>query len=169
MPSISLPRFVFETPAVSILLPLTLGNAVGFFTRPDDAKRTYNALKQPPYNPPAYVFAPVWTVLYGTMGYAAYRAWTTGISSPDPIKQIFAKQGAVLYTIQLGLNLIWMPLFFGLGRPVAATVDIVALLGTTSYLTYLWSRVDEVAAWCMVPYVGWLGFATYLCVGGPLV
>lgn len=64
--------------------------------------------------------------------------------------------------MQLALNLVWMPLFFRLKRPIEATADIVALTATTGYLTYLWSQVDEVAAWCMVPYLGWLGFATYL-------
>lgn len=164
LPSLTLPRVIFETPALSILTPLALGNAIGFYTRPRDTKNTYNALKQPPYSPPAYVFAPVWSALYGAMGYAAYRAWTTGSTSPDPIIQQFAQQGSVVYTLQLGLNLAWMPLFFGLGRPVEATVDIVSLVGVTSYLTYLWGKVDETAAWCMVPYLGWLGFATYLCV-----
>ena len=75
-----------------------------------------------------------------------------------------ARQGATLYTIQLGLNLCWMPLFFGFERPVEATADIIALLGTAGYLTYVWSKVDEVAAWIMVPYLGWLAFATYLSV-----
>ena len=70
-----------------------------------------------------------------------------------------------LYTIQLGLNLIWMPLFFGVKRPIEATADIVALVGINGYLTYLWSSIDSVAAWCQVPYLGWLGFATYLCAG----
>ena len=55
-----------------------------------------------------------------------------------------------------------MPLFFKLKRPIEATADIVVLTATTGYLTYVWSQVDEVAAWCMVPYLGWLGFATYL-------
>lgn len=57
-----------------------------------------------------------------------------------------------------------MPLFFGLQRPIEATADIVALVGVTGYLTYVWSGVDTVAAWAMIPYLGWLGFATYLCV-----
>lgn len=164
LPSLTLPRVVFEQPAVSILVPLALGNAIGFLTRPRETKNTYNALKQPPGSPPAYVFAPVWSALYGAMGYAAYRAWTTGSSSIDPVVQQFAQQGAVLYTMQLGLNLAWMPLFFGLGRPIEATVDIVSLVSVTGYLTYVWSKIDDVAAWCMVPYLGWLGFATYLCV-----
>jgi benzodiazapine receptor len=57
-----------------------------------------------------------------------------------------------------------MPLFFGIERPIEASVDVVALLGTTGYLTYIWSQVDETAAWTMVPYLAWLSFATYLCV-----
>lgn len=57
-----------------------------------------------------------------------------------------------------------MPLFFGVKQPVLAAIDIVALLGTTSYLTYTWSKVDAVAGWCLAPYVAWLGFATYLTV-----
>ena len=57
-----------------------------------------------------------------------------------------------------------MPLFFKLKQPIAAAVDIAALLGTTGYLTYTWFKVDEVAGWAMVPYTAWLGFATYLTV-----
>ena len=58
-----------------------------------------------------------------------------------------------------------MPLFFGYNRAIEATVDIVALTATTGYLTYIWSQVDEVAGYCLVPYVAWLGFATYLSAG----
>lgn len=75
------------------------------------------------------------------------------------------RRGATLYTVQLGLNLVFMPLFFGLGRPAEALVDIVALTGSVGYLTYIWSKVDEVSAYCLMPYLGWLSFATYLCAG----
>ena len=75
------------------------------------------------------------------------------------------RRGATLYTVQLALNIIWMPLFFGLGRPIEALIDIVALTGSVGYLAYIWSKVDQVSAWCMAPYLGWLGFATYLCAG----
>lgn len=98
------------------------------------------------------------------MGYAAYRAWTIGTKSIDPRKVDLARQGATLYTVQLGLNLLYMPLFFGALRPIPATLDIVALTGLNGYLTYIWSQIDEVAAYAMVPYLGWLSFATYLSV-----
>jgi benzodiazapine receptor len=58
-----------------------------------------------------------------------------------------------------------MPLFFVAKRPIEATVDIVALTGVAGYLTYIWGKVDPIAGWAMVPYLGWLGFATYLSAG----
>lgn len=73
--------------------------------------------------------------------------------------------GATLYSLQLGLNFAWMPLFFVKGWPIPATVDIVALTATVGYLTYLWGKVDDTASYCLMPYLGWLGFATYLCIG----
>lgn len=75
------------------------------------------------------------------------------------------RRGATLYTTQLVLNQLFMPLFFGLGRPVEALIDIVALTGNVAYLMSIWKDVDETAMWCMVPYLGWLGFATYLTAG----
>ena len=62
-----------------------------------------------------------------------------------------------------------MPLFFGLKRPIEATADIVLLTGVTGYLTYIWGKVDIVAGWALAPYLGWLGFATYLSVGHPRI
>jgi benzodiazapine receptor len=143
-----------------------MGAGVGYAVRPRDTQKTYKALKQPPFCPPAQVFGPAWTLLYGLMGYAAYRAVSTGLTPFKPENVLKAtKHGATLYTVQLGLNLIWMPLFFGARRPIEATVDIIALTGTVGYMTYLWGQVDTVAAWCLVPYLGWLGFATYLTIG----
>lgn len=167
IPSLTLPESIFNNPAASILLPITLGSAVGYLTRPQDTKRQYLAWKQPPLRPPPEVFGPVWTALYGMMGYAAYRAVHLGTSPLNaPATIAAARHGATLYTLQLGLNLAWMPLFFGLRRPVEATADIVVLLGTNAYLAWLWgTQVDETAGWLLVPYLAWLSFATYLSAG----
>jgi benzodiazapine receptor len=103
-------------------------------------------------------------MIISVMGYAAYRVANIGLSpfsSPETI--VNTRQAMTLYSIQLGLNLIWTPLFFGLYRPIEASVDIVTLLGVNGYLTYLYSSIDPVSAWLQVPYLGWLTFATYLC------
>ena len=141
----------FYTPPSTPLLANTL------FSTAKETQKTYMALKQPPYRPPPYVFGPAWTVLYGLMGFAAYRAYSTGMATTASLeKHLLTKQGATLYTIQLGLNLVWMPLFFVAKRPIEATVDIVALTGITGYLTYIWGQVDPVAGWALAPYLGWL-------------
>jgi len=75
------------------------------------------------------------------------------------------RRGATLYTVQLALNQLFMPLFFGFGRPVEALVDIAALTGAVGYLSTIWYDVDRTATYCLVPYLGWLGFATYLTAG----
>ncbi|KAH6898761.1 TspO/MBR-related protein [Thelonectria olida] len=162
IPSLTLPSGVFLNPAVSVLLPIGLGIASGLSAT--QTQKTYLSLKKPELYPPPWLFGPVWTVLYGLMGYTAYRATFNGLSplnSPATISA--AHEGMTLYTIQLGLNLIWTPLFFGFNRPILATIDIVSLLGVNAYLTYVWSSVDPVASLCQVPYLGWLSFATYLC------
>ena len=165
IPSLTLPDVFFSSPALSILLPVAGGTAIGYLSRPSGTQRTYFALKQPPLRPPPSVFGPVWTALYGLMGYAAHRAWTVGMSSAIPRVVENTRIGATLYSIQLGLNFAWMPLFFIKGWPIPATVDIVALTATVGYLTYLWGKVDDTASYCLMPYLGWLGFATYLCIG----
>ena len=165
IPSLTLPQGLFASPAASILLPVGIGLGIGALSSPKETQRTYLAIKQPPYRPPPQVFAPVWTTLYGLMGYAAWRAWTTGSASFDPQVRALAKHGATLYTIQLGLNFIWMPLFFSARRPIEAAVDLATLTGVTAYLTYIWGQVDERAGWALAPYLAWLGVANYLNLG----
>lgn len=84
IPSLTLPNIIFEQPAASILLPVLAGAAIGYSSRPKETQKTYLALRQPPLRPPPWVFGPAWTTLYGLMGYAAYRAWSTGSNSFDP-------------------------------------------------------------------------------------
>lgn len=91
IPSLTLPSALFENAAASILLPIAAGTAVGFSTRPKETQNTYLALRQPPLRPPPWVFGPVWTTLYGLMGYGAFRAWTIGVNNIDPSKAALAR------------------------------------------------------------------------------
>ncbi|KAK6193415.1 casein kinase 2 regulatory subunit [Pestalotiopsis sp. IQ-011] len=171
IPYLTIPREVFENAAASVLLPIALGTGVGFSTRPKKTQDTYRLMKQPPLRPPPQVFGPVWTLLYGLMGYAAHRAITAGLnpltSSVAGVQA--AKHAATLYSVQLGLNLAWMPLFFGIRKPAVALADIAALLGINVYLAKLFFGMDETAGWLYVPYLAWLGFATYLNAGVGIV
>lgn len=100
------------------------------------------------------------------MGYAAHRVASVGLSPlASPGTAATTKHTLTVYTIQLGLNLMWMPLFFGARRPVEATVDLIALLGLNGWLAQTWWSIDETAAWLQLPYLGWLSFATYLSAG----
>ena len=92
IPLLTLPSVFFSQPAAAILLPVAIGTAIGFSMRPKETQKTYLALRQPPLRPPPWIFGPMWTLLYGLMGYAAHRAWTTGMgSSFNPSKVMLTK------------------------------------------------------------------------------
>ncbi|KAE8342991.1 hypothetical protein BDV24DRAFT_149961 [Aspergillus arachidicola] len=166
--SIALPREVFTSPILSVTAPTTVGMLVGYLVnRAGGTKRTYKSLQKPAFYPPAWLFAPMWTVLYGAMGYAAHHATVTGYSAltSSTAAQSLGTNWETLYTTQLALNYLWMPLFFGIGRPAWALADILLLGGNVAALMQTWWKTDRTAFWLMVPYAGWLGFATYLNAG----
>ncbi len=115
----------------------------------------YEELKKPPFQPPAWLFAPVWTVLYGLIATSGWRIYR---SSPG----IERKQALRLWTGQLVLNGLWSELFFGKGWPRAALADSMCLLGVVTTYMRVARRVDEAAGTLFVPYAGWLAFATVL-------
>jgi len=114
---------------------------------------------QPPLSPPGWVFPVVWTVLYLLMGYASYRV----LVSDAP--QGTVRKALLFYLIQLGLNFLWSPVFFGLGWYLAALFLLLALW-VTIYLTMkLFADIDELASDLLLPYLLWVTFAGYLNLG----
>jgi tryptophan-rich sensory protein len=115
----------------------------------------YLALNKPAWNPPAWVFAPVWTILYGMIAVAGWRIW---------LVRGKAVVGLALaaYALQLLLNGVWSWLFFGLHQPGWALLDIVALLGAIIGTALLFRPLDAIAAWLLVPYIAWVAFAAFL-------
>ncbi|KAI9927039.1 hypothetical protein ASPWEDRAFT_46504 [Aspergillus wentii DTO 134E9] len=156
--SLAIPQPVFASPILSVGLPITTGSLVGYLVNRRGTKDKYYALRQPPLYPPPWLFAPVWTTLYGMMGYAAHHAFTTASPAVDDL----TTTGQTLYTTQLVLNNIWMPLFFGMRRPALALADILLLGGNVAALMGVWWKTDKTAFWLMAPYAAWLGYATYL-------
>lgn len=111
----------------------------------------YDQLIKPALNPPSWVFGPAWTVLYVLMAVAAVLVWRK------------KKWNALaIFGVQLALNLIWTPLFFGLHSPSWAFVDIVLLWGAIVWTIVAFSKVSKTAAWLLAPYILWVSFAAYL-------
>ena len=103
--------------------------------------------------PPNWIFGPVWTALYGMMGFASHRvAGMVGWTS-KPLQ---------LYAANLVLNFLWSPLFFNWHRLGAAACDITALLGVLYATIVEFSKVDELSGRLLLPYLGWSCYATAL-------
>jgi benzodiazapine receptor len=115
----------------------------------------YQALEKPPFNPPDWLFAPVWTALYIMMGIAACRVWR--LRSFEATRTAFS-----VFGVQLCLNLAWSFLFFGLQRIDLALLEIVILLVAIIANTIMFWRIERLAGLLFVPYVAWVAYATNL-------
>ena len=115
----------------------------------------YGTLKKPSWNPPGWVFGPVWTALYTTMAVAAWLVWRQG-GWGKQCKALF------IFLVQLALNALWTPLFFGFHRPGVAFAEIVLLWLAIAATLKAFRPVSRVAAWLIVPYLAWVSFAAAL-------
>ena len=139
----------------SLLIPLAVGFSAGFFTR-KEIVGWFSRLEKPWFNPPNWVFSPVWTLLYILMGIAMWLIWKSKM--PESLK----KTALFLYAIQLILNFFWSLLFFNLHQTGWAFAEII-LMWVFILLTILaFARVNKTAAWLMVPYISWVSFASIL-------
>lgn len=118
------------------------------------APAVYGALAGPAWAPPAWIFGPVWTILYGTIALSGWLAWKWGASLRGPAMRAFA--------VQLALNGAWSPLFFALQWRGVALLDILVLDAAIVATILLFRRHDRLAAWLLVPYLLWSAFATAL-------
>ena len=113
----------------------------------------YKVLNQPPLSPPGWIFPIVWTILYLLMGDASYRV---SEKSPSALKP---------YWVQLALNLIWSPVFFGLQMYLLAFFILLALWIAIFITLRRFSAIDETAGNLLIPYLLWVTFAGYLNFG----
>lgn len=115
----------------------------------------YDQLNKPDWNPPAWLFGPVWTILYTMMAIAAWRIWRKlGFTGGSTELSWFA--------VQLLLNGLWSQLFFNAQNPGLAFVEILFLLSAIIATTIYFYREDRLAGYLMVPYILWVAFATVL-------
>lgn len=141
---------------ISILIQLLIGGISGYFTA-SGVEGWYAAANKPWFNPPNWIFAPVWTTLYILMGIALYLVWKN-----DTIK-ISAKQLAIIvFAVQLILNFFWSLIFFKLQQPGWAFAEIIAMWLAIIATILLFGKISSAAAWLLVPYICWVSFAAVL-------
>jgi translocator protein len=139
-----------------IIICLTVGFFSGKITQ-SSITTWYPTLVKPVFNPPNWVFAPVWTLLYTFMGIAAGLIWNEIENRPKEVK--IALQ---YFILQLGLNALWSYLFFGLQNLLLASIEIVLLLLTLLECYKLFKPINATAAKLFIPYIAWVAFATLL-------
>ena len=140
---------------ISISLPLLTGFTGSLFTKTGPGT-WYQQISKPAWNPPGWIFGPVWTTLYILMGIAFYLVWTSRAS--ENVK----RKAMILWVAQLVLNFTWSFLFFDQHLIGAALIDIVLLWILILLCIFAFARVSKLAAWLLVPYICWVSFAALL-------
>ncbi len=116
----------------------------------------YGPLIKPSFNPPNWIFGPVWTTLFTLMGISLYLVWLLRGQ-----KEIY-RQALTVFGIQLVLNVVWSFLFFGLHQPGWALGEIMVLVVAIALTIVAFRKISQAAAWLLVPYFVWVLFATIL-------
>jgi len=142
-------------PLAAILIVELVGAIGVIFTFPALAG-WYATLNKPWFNPPGWVFSPVWTMLYALMGIAVWLVWEKGLKNKKVRASLFAFGG------QFVLNVLWSILFFGLHSTLYGLVDIMLLLIAIAFTIIKFYSVSKTASALLVPYILWVGFAAAL-------
>ncbi|MBP1927545.1 tryptophan-rich sensory protein [Methanolinea mesophila] len=142
--------------AVSIILCIMAG-VTGSAVTVTGTGSWYASLEKPWFTPPDWVFGPVWTTLYILMGISLAMVWGAWKEN-NPL----AKTGIILFAIQLGLNVAWSFVFFGLQSPPLGLAGIVALwIAILATIVWFW-RIRRIAAVLLIPYIVWVTIAAFL-------
>jgi benzodiazapine receptor len=138
----------------SLLFTVGLGSLGGLFTA-SEIETWYAGLNKPSFNPPSYVFAPVWTVLYILMGISFYLIWK------QPVSQV--RTAAVLFfLVQFVLNFFWSFIFFNQHMIAGALIEMLFMWLFIAFTINEFRKMSKVAAWLLVPYILWVSFAAVL-------
>jgi benzodiazapine receptor len=140
---------------ISIVTTLAVGGISGFFTS-SSVNGWFKTLNKPSFNPPAWLFAPVLTVLYILIGIAFYIIWNSQVKTEKKYTAY------TYYWLQLLLNFGWSFLFFFYKRADLALIDIIVLFIMIASTIFSFRKISKTAAWLLVPYLCWVAFATAL-------
>ena len=140
---------------VSILICQGAGVVGSLFTSPA-IPTWYAMLQKPSFNPPNWLFAPVWIILFLLMGISLYLIWSKGLENRKVKVVIF------VFATQLILNILWSFLFFGLHLPLYAFAEIIILWLAILLTIVSFYRISKTAGLLLLPYIFWVSFATIL-------
>lgn len=142
-------------PQLILSIGLCLGAGVlGSFFTISSIPTWYVTLNKPAFSPPNWVFGPAWTILYILMGISLYLVWT----SKGKLKQ----NALNLFFVQLGLNVLWSIIFFGMRNPTLALIDIIALWVLIFLTIKSFTKISKLAGNLLIPYLLWVSFASVL-------
>ena len=139
---------------ISCSVPLAVGFSGSFFTA--NSMDWYQTLAKPVFNPPNWIFAPVWTVLYLLMGVSVFLIWRRGLANK------IGKVALACFILQLVFNTGWTPVFFGAKQPLIAFGVIILLWLAIAATIICFNRISKVSAILLVPYIVWVSFAAIL-------
>lgn len=138
---------------ISIAVPQVVAATAAYFTVAGIGS-WYQTIQRPTWNPPNWLFGPVWTMLYLLMGIALYLVWKTNVSNK--------RSAILLWCLQLAANFLWSILFFGQHQIGGALIDLAVLWLLILLTIFAFARINKVAAWLLVPYISWVTFAGIL-------
>ena len=140
---------------ISILVCQGTGAIGSLFTSPA-ISTWYATIQKPSFNPPNWIFAPVWILLFLLMGISLYLIWSKGF------KHKGTKTALFIFFVQLILNILWSILFFGLQSPLFAFIGIIILWFAILLTIISFYKVSKIAAYLLMPYIIWVSFASVL-------
>lgn len=149
---------MLRTTLASVAICQAAGIAGGIVAA-DDEKTWFPKLNKPSFNPPSWVFAPVWTLLYTLMGISLATVWR---AKDQRGKEQASRRALGLFSIQLALNALWTFIFFEHRSPKWAFVDIIGLVIALILTIRAIAGISRPAAWLLAPYLAWTLFATVL-------
>lgn len=140
---------------IAVGLCLAVG-AIGSIATTPKIPTWYAGLAKPSWTPPDAVFPIAWTTLYVLMAVALWRLWQ--LHAPSPAR----RSAILLFIVQLSLNAIWSPVFFGMEAIGLALAVIIVLWIAIAATIIASARIDRIAAWLLAPYLAWVSYATAL-------
>lgn len=138
------------------IVPVAVASVLGSAVTVPEIPGWYAGLVKPPFNPPNWLFAPVWTALYALMAFAVFRILRL------PAGLAGRREAFIAYHVQLALNMLWSCAFFGLRNTTAGLVVILLLLAAILVTIRLFRRLDRFASGLLWPYFAWVAFAALL-------